>query len=37
MATTALMFSATATTATLGNISTNFLPEQNSVVNANGL
>ena len=36
MATTALMFSATATTATLGNISTNFLPEQVSVANANG-
>ena len=36
MATTALMFSATATTATLGNISTNFLPEQVSLANANG-
>ena len=36
MATTALMFSATATTATLDNISTNFLPAQVSLANANG-
>ena len=36
MATTALMFGATATTATLGNISTNFLPAQVTVAITNG-
>ena len=36
MATTALMFSETATTAILGNISSNFLPAQVALANANG-